>query len=124
MPSVLIVDDEPDVRFLVRRVLEEADAWCVAGEAASGIDALERCRELHPDIIVLDHRMPGMTGLETAELILAENPTQLIVLFTAVQDPAVHEQATEIGIRACLAKAELDHLVANLGRQIGGGPQP
>ena len=63
MPSVLIVDNEPDIRFLLRRMAEQAE-WYVAGEAASGQEALDCYWDLEPDVIVLDHRMPGLSGLE------------------------------------------------------------
>jgi CheY-like chemotaxis protein len=120
MPSVLIVDDEPDIRFLVRCLVEEAD-WRVAGEASSGEEAVVRWRELRPDVIVLDHRMPGLTGLEAAALILAEDGAQPIVLFTMVKDDALDQRATALGVRVCLSKTDLHRLVATLMAQVPTG---
>lgn len=114
MPSALIVDDEADVRFLIYRLLERVEGVTFAGQASSGEEAIARWRELRPDVIVLDHRMPGLSGLETAERILAEDPDQVIVLFTAFNDPAVERAAAELGIRACLSKGELNRLPAEL----------
>src|SRR6266508_1774764 len=118
MPSVLIVDDEPDIRFLLRRMAEQAQ-WYVAGEAASGQEALDSYRDLKPDVIVLDYRMPGLSGLETAERILAEHPRQAIVLFTAFGDPGLERAADALNVRACLPKSELHRLLDVLRDSIG-----
>jgi CheY-like chemotaxis protein len=125
MPTVLIVDDEADIRFLVRQTLAGAKPpWEIAGEAVTGADAILSWRELQPDVIVLDQRMPGLSGLEAAELILAEKPGQIIVLFTAFRDPAAEAKATAIGIRACVSKTELHRLLAELRSHVGDGLQP
>jgi CheY-like chemotaxis protein len=114
VPSALIVDDEADVRFLIYRVLERVEGLTFAGQASSGEEAIARWRELRPDVIVLDHRMPGLSGLETAKRILAEDPGQIIVLFTAYRDPAVEQAAAALGIRACLSKTEASRLPEEL----------
>ena len=110
MPSVLIVDDEPDIRFLLRCMAEPA-GWYVAGEAASGQEALDCYWDLKPDVIVLDHRMPGLSGLETAERILTEHPEQAIVLFSAFADPVLDRTAAALNVRACLPKSELHRVL-------------
>jgi len=112
---VLIVDDEDDMRALLRNLIEIAnDGLSVAGEAADGDQALSRWREARPDVVVLDQRMPGMTGLETAERILAEMPSQMIVLFTAYADEALKEIADRIGVRACVPKDDARKLIFRL----------
>src|SRR3954471_19875886 len=79
---VLIVDDEEDMRGLVRATIEVAnEGLTVAAEAADGETAVSIVREQHPEVVVLDQRMPGVTGLETARRILDEHPEQAIVLF-------------------------------------------
>jgi CheY-like chemotaxis protein len=115
MPSVLIVDDEDDIRFLVRELIDAAgDGYVITGEASSGEEAIERWRELHPQVIVLDHRMPGLSGLDAAERILAEQPDLPILLFTAFRDDGVVRRAAELGIRVCVSKADLSRLTAEL----------
>ena len=108
-PSVLVIDDEPDIRLLVRVVLER-DGFKVIGEAEDGTQALERFHELNPplspSVVLLDNRMPGLTGLEVAEQMLAQHPTQVIVLFSAHLDSTVTERARAIGIAACASKME------------------
>lgn len=113
MPSLMIVDDEPDIRFVLRRIAEQA-GWYVAGEAASGPEALESWHELKPDVIVLDQRLPGLSGLETASRILAEDPDQAILLVTAYRDPGIETIAAAINIRACLRKGDLDSVMGAL----------
>jgi two-component system, chemotaxis family, chemotaxis protein CheY len=120
MPSVLIVDDEPDIRLLVRYLVEKAD-WSVAGEASSGEEAVDRWRQLRPDVVVLDQLMPGISGLEVAARILAEAADQPIVLFTHMKDERLVRAAAEIGIRACLSKGNLHGLMPALADQVAGG---
>jgi CheY-like chemotaxis protein len=114
MPSVLIVDDEPDIRFLVSRMLTgDRSTWRVE-EAGSGADAVRCWRETRPDVVVLDQRMPGLTGLETAARILAENSAQTIILFTAFRDPQLEEEAAALGIRTCVPKSEIGRLITEV----------
>ncbi|HEX8003855.1 MAG TPA: response regulator transcription factor [Mycobacteriales bacterium] len=122
MPSApstraLIVDDEEDMRFLVRAVIEAANhGLSVSGEAADGAEAIERWRAERPEVVVLDHRMPDMTGLEVAERILAEHPEQSIVLFSAYLDEDTMDAARRLGVDACLAKTDYGRLPETLWR--------
>ena len=112
---VLIVDDEDDMRALLRNLIEIAnDGLSVAAEAADGDQALRCWREAEPDVVVLDQRMPGLSGLETAERILAELPSQMIVLFTAYADEKVKAAADRIGVRACVPKDDARKLIFRL----------
>ena len=113
--SVLIVDDEDDMRALMRSLIELAnDGLSVAGTAGDGDEALLRWREQRPDIVLLDHRMPGRSGLEIAEVILRENPNQAVVLFSAFLDPDVARTAESLGVRACLKKDEARAVISQL----------
>jgi CheY-like chemotaxis protein len=105
MTRTLIVDDEEDMRILLRSTIEAANnGLVVTGEAANGHEALQQWRETQPDVIVLDHRMPGLSGLETAGRILAEDPDQTIVLFSAHLSPETRQEAEKLGVRHCLLK--------------------
>jgi two-component system, chemotaxis family, chemotaxis protein CheY len=111
MTRALIVDDEEDMRFLVRAVIEAANhGLAVAGEAENGAEAIERWRADRPEVVVLDQRMPGMTGLETARAILAEHPEQPIILFSAYLDEDMVDAAKEAGIDMCMAKSDYSRL--------------
>lgn len=103
----LIVDDEEDMRALIRASIRAANqGLSVAAEAASGEEAIDFCREHPPDAVVLDHRMPGLSGLETAERILADHPQQVIILFSAYLTDEIVRFASGLGIRECISKAD------------------
>lgn len=117
MTTMLIVDDEMDMRMLVRVIMEMANnGLSIVGEAANGAEALQVWRDLNgppvPDVVILDNRMPGLTGLEVAKQILQERPGQIIVLFSAFLDKEVRAAAAELGIARCVSKEELDQLPA------------
>ena len=115
MTTMLIVDDELDMRMLVRVVIEMANnGLSIVAEAADGPEAIEVWRDLDgppiPDVIILDNRMPGLTGLEVAQQILDERPGQLIVLYSAFLDDEIRAQASELGISRCVSKGDLEIL--------------
>jgi CheY-like chemotaxis protein len=112
---MLIVDDELDMRMLVRVVIEMANnGLSIVGEASDGAEAIQVWRALDgppvPDVIILDNRMPGLTGLEVAEKILQERPEQLIVLYSAFLDDEIREQAKALGVTRCVSKHDLEQL--------------
>jgi CheY-like chemotaxis protein len=86
----------------------------IVGEASDGDEALRVWRDLDgppiPDVVILDNRMPGLTGIEVAQQILAERPAQIIVLYSAFLDDEVRAQADEVGIARCVSKEDLDRL--------------
>lgn len=115
MAIMLIVDDELDMRMLVRLVIEMAnDGLSIVGEANDGPEAIQVWRDLDgppvPDVVILDNRMPGLSGLEVAQRILEERPGQIIVLYSAFLDADVRAKASELGIASCVSKHELDRL--------------
>lgn len=120
--NTLIVDDEADVRLLLQLLIDqENEGLRVVGEAANGEEALTMRRGLDVDVVVLDHRMPGLTGLETASSLLAEQPTLPIVLYSAFTDAQMEDEARRIGVRACVAKGDSPRLVSLL-RELTGMP--
>lgn len=113
----LIVDDDEDMRFLLRAVIERANEGLqVAAEAGGADEALTQWRAVQPDVVLLDHRMPGMTGIEVAARILAEHPEQSIILFSAYLDDDLVSKADALGIRACISKDRYDDIPDALWR--------
>ena len=112
VPTILVVDDEPDMRDLARLLLE-IDGLTVV-EAADGAEALERYFSLNPPpvpaVVVLDNRMPGLTGLEVAEAMLKHYPEQVIILFSAHLDRNFEAAAKELGVAECISKVDARHL--------------
>ena len=120
--NTLIVDDEADVRLLVQLLIDQENgALRVIGQAASGGEALTMRRALDVDLVVLDHRMPGLTGLETAAAMLAEAPNLPIVLYSAFTDAQMVAEARAVGVRECVAKSDAPRLIAVL-RELTGLP--
>ena len=112
--TALIIDDDPDMRALVRTVLEIETNFVTCTESVDGIDGLELWRAERHDVVVLDQRMPGMAGLEVARAILSERPDQVVVMFSAWLEPPVVAAAEAMGVRAVLAKdrvADLAHAI-------------
>jgi YesN/AraC family two-component response regulator len=109
--GALLVDDEPDVRLVLRMMIEaENDGLFVAGEAADGDEALDAIDRCDPTVIVLDERMPTMSGMETAAIIMARRPEQTIVLCSAYMDDELRKRALEVGITSCVTKGELSRI--------------
>jgi two-component system response regulator AlgR len=90
MLEILIIDDEKPARDRLRRLLKAMPQFGIAGEAASGAEALERIRELSPDILLLDISMPGMDGMSLARVLQEGGASPAIVFCTAYQDQALN----------------------------------
>jgi two-component system, LytTR family, response regulator AlgR len=86
---VLIVDDEQPARERLGRLLGDIGGYELAGECATGDEALQRCSEINPDIVLLDVRMPGMSGLETARHMALLNAPPAVIFTTAYDEYAV-----------------------------------
>jgi two-component system response regulator NreC len=80
--TILIVDDSAFVRHAIRSFIEETKDWEVCGEAENGKVAIEKVKELHPDVVILDFQMPVMGGLEAAGQINLIAPNTAMLMFT------------------------------------------
>jgi DNA-binding NarL/FixJ family response regulator len=103
--SVLIVDDSPLIRRLLRAALTESE-WIICEEAENGREGIVKVRELNPDIIVLDLVMPEMNGLQTARVLRRIMPTTPLLMFTSHLVPNLEEEATSAGIRRVVSKSD------------------
>jgi DNA-binding NarL/FixJ family response regulator len=107
MPKrILVVDDEVAVRNAVRTFLQHQPHLEVCGEAANGIEALEKAVALHPDLILLDLSMPIMNGVEVASLIRARMPATPVVVYTMFDDVLGKPLAATLGIAAIVSKSD------------------
>ncbi|MFF3289474.1 response regulator [Streptomyces sp. NPDC003023] len=82
MTTVLIVDDQPMQRFGFRMLLESQDDMTVVGEAGNGADAVRAAAELHPDVVLMDIRMPGLDGVEATRRIAASGDRTRVLIVT------------------------------------------
>jgi two-component system response regulator AlgR len=90
MWNILLIDDEKPARDRLRRLVEELPKFQVSGEAATGAQALERIRELAPDILLLDISMPGMDGMSLARVLQEGGASPAVIFCTAYQDQALN----------------------------------
>src|SRR5688500_9885834 len=111
MRPLLVADDEPDIRLMLRTVLR-AQGWKVE-EAATGSEALELCRNGSFDAVILDQKMPGLSGAETAKRMRSEGYELPIILYSAYLTEDVEAQAASVGIQA-VAKEDLQGLISAL----------
>lgn len=105
MISVLLVDDHPVVIEGLRKVLDAAGDIDVTGTATDASHALEQARTLRPDVILLDLRMPGATGIQATRQLRALEFTGAIILLTSYGDKAYVRQALEAGADGYLLKS-------------------
>jgi CheY-like chemotaxis protein len=117
---ILVVDDNAMFRKEVCRVLEAHAEWEVCGEAADGMEAIEKNRVLKPDFIVMDFSMPRMSGVGAATEILKEFPKVPILLLTLYATRQLAEEARHKGIKALLSKAAAHQLVGNVDAILRG----
>lgn len=87
--KILVVDDEAPARERLKRLIEEHDDWQVVAEAANGREALERADATQPDLVLLDIRMPGMDGIETARHLAQMDEPPAVIFTTAFDEYAV-----------------------------------
>lgn len=100
--NILIADDEALIRLDLREMLSDAGHHIV-GEAADGAQAVKLARELKPDFIIMDVKMPNMDGLEAAAIIGEENLAPVLLL-TAYSQQDIVEKASKAGVSAYLVK--------------------
>ena len=115
------VEDDPDMRFLIRTVLSNDGRLTVESEAETAVDAIEAVRTTQPDLVILDHFILGRPfGLEAAPEIKAASPTAKILLFSS-HDLAV-EARREPAIDGFLRKDHIDKLLDTVRELIGLEP--
>jgi DNA-binding NarL/FixJ family response regulator len=101
---ILIVDDHPVVREGIGSMLKKEADFKVIGEASNGLEAVERARELAPDVVLMDLRMPEMDGVEAIIKIKAERPEVKFIILTTYSDDEYIFKGIAAGARAYLLK--------------------
>jgi two-component system nitrate/nitrite response regulator NarL len=89
MGDILICDDNPTIRYLLRVFVESQTPFKVCGEADNGTAAIQKARLLQPDLVLLDLSMPVMTGAEAAVILKRTVPQMKIILFSMHMDDSV-----------------------------------
>ena len=105
MTSILVVDDHDMVRMGIVRMLDDVTGYKVVGEAKSGEDGVRLVRELDPDVVLIDVKMPGIGGLEATRKMLAGNPKVKVIAVTACDDSLYPERLMKAGAMGYVTKA-------------------
>jgi DNA-binding NarL/FixJ family response regulator len=101
---ILIVDDHAYIRKIIRDFLENESGFEVCGEAVDGYDAIQKAKDLNPDLIILDLSMPQMNGIEAARVLKHILPQTPIVMLTSHHPSVIGHDAKAAGIDAVVAK--------------------
>ena len=113
--SVVVVDDDPDVRLMLRIGLQATGEFQVVAEAEDGAEAVALLEEMRPDCAVLDLHMPGVGGLEALPMLRARSPRTRIVVYSAHVSLITAKTAMTLGAHAVVEKtAGLEHLKKQL----------
>ena len=104
---VLVVDDQRPFRVAAASVLRRTPGFALVGEAGSGEDGVEKARELIPDLVLMDIRMPGIGGIEATRQVLEAVPTAVVFLCSTYERADLPVDAPASGASAYLHKEEL-----------------
>lgn len=100
---IVIADDEPITRMDLKEILIEA-GYDVVGEASDGFDAVELCKKLRPDMVLMDIKMPLLDGLKASKMINEKAYSNCIILLTAYSDKDMIAEATRAGVMGYMVK--------------------
>lgn len=121
MIRVLVVDDHDLVRTGISRMLADVDGLQVVGQAESGEEAIKKARELKPDVVLMDVKMPGIGGLEATRKLLRSHTDLKVVAVTACEEDPFPTRLLQAGAAGYLTKgAGLDEMIQAI-RQVFAG---
>ena len=118
---ILIADDHPVVRQGLRTFLSTCPDLEVVGEATNGFTTLDQVRALRPDVVLLDVRMPGLSGIEAAHRLRRAHPEVKVILFTTYDDEEYLFGALRVGVHAYLLKSSSHDTLAAAIRSVYAG---
>src|SRR5258708_33581496 len=117
--AIPVVDESPDVRHVVRTFLERDATFKVCGEAGDGPDAIKKAELLAPDLVLLDFLMPGMNGIDVANVLRQLLPGTKIAIFSNYTHDFGARLSSAVGIDAVIAKGSLADMAKSLKKLIG-----
>ena len=123
--NILIADDNPQLRRVLRAVIQTHAGWTVCAEAEDGVQAVTKAKELKPDLILLDLAMPRMNGLNAARQISEQLPGVPIVIHTLYASPIVELEAKKCGVKNVISKSSgymLIEAIEKISAQVRNNP--
>ena len=118
--QTLIIDDDAEIRHQIKLELKSEKYINVIGEAEDGHDAITMARQAHPDLLIIDIRMPGLNGLETIRLLKNEMPHLKVIVITLFDIEIYREAAKELEVDAFLVKKSIgSELVPTINKIFG-----
>jgi DNA-binding NarL/FixJ family response regulator len=110
--KVVLVEDNEVFRETLEMLLGLRGDLAVVASVASGSEAIEACTKLHPDVVLVDYRMPGLNGAQTTAAVLEASPDSRVVCLTASVSRAEEDELFQAGAVACVRKdEELERIV-------------
>jgi two-component system response regulator NreC len=119
--QVVVVDDHMVVREGLISVLEAADQVEVVGQAADAREALATVMDLHPDVVLLDIRLPGKSGLDVCRALHQQVPESQVIMLTSFDDEDYMFRALQAGARGYLAKTASNEEIVNAITSVAQG---
>jgi two-component system invasion response regulator UvrY len=104
LTKILVVDDHDLVRMGIVRMLADIEGFSVVGDARSGEEAMTKARELRPNVVLMDVKMPGMGGLEATKKLLSVDPSLKIIAVTACDDDVYPTRLMQAGAMGYVTK--------------------
>lgn len=105
---ILIAEDNQAVREGLRELLESQPDWRVVGEAVNGLEAVEKARDLQPEVVILDYSMPQLDGISAAVRIRQAAPQSELLVLTQHDAPYTARRALDAGVRGYVVKSDAD----------------
>ena len=118
--KVLIVDDALFMRNMLKEIFTKA-GFEIAGEAANGVEAVERFRECRPDLVTMDIVMPLKSGIEALQEITGRHPEARVIMCSALGQEALVVEAIQAGAKDFIVKPFKEQQVIDVARRVTGG---
>ena len=118
---LLIADDHPIVRDGLKKLLQLEEDFEVVGEAGDGREVLDKVRELDPDVLLLDLRMPNLDGLGALQALQQVNKRTRVIILTASEDKNEFVQAMKLGCSGIVLKQTAPDLIVKSIRKVNAG---
>lgn len=117
---ILLIDDDELITMSLEMIISSDSEFEIAGKGNSGREAIQKYRELRPDLLLMDIRMDDLNGLEAAEAILSEFPDAVILFLTTFSDDEYIVKALKLGVKGYLLKQDYKSLPGALRAALAG----